>query len=91
MRLTTIAATGLLSFGAGIGPDPGFSLNLTDATVVVGPNASGKSNVLARLRLDLVVMKAHAAPVPSPAAAAVLKLVTRRRPTARRRIDGDSR
>jgi energy-coupling factor transporter ATP-binding protein EcfA2 len=62
VRLTTLAATGLLSFGARRGSEPAFSLDFDDTTVVIGPNASGKSNLVTLLYLVLAVVRACASP-----------------------------
>jgi|GEM_PF-5565315 len=63
MRLTRLAATGLLSFGpAREGCEAGFSLDLDGTTVVVGPNGAGKSNLVTLLHLVLAVARAYAPP-----------------------------
>lgn len=57
MIIEGIEAAGIFSFGAGT---DGFSLDLNDAlTVVVGPNASGKTNVLRTLEVARTVVRFH--------------------------------
>jgi energy-coupling factor transporter ATP-binding protein EcfA2 len=61
MRITRIAATGLLSFGEAIEGrnGPAFTIATGDTTVIIGPNGSGKSNVAALVHLVAAVVSAE--------------------------------
>lgn len=62
MKFTMTSAAVLLSFGASRSSWRGLSLDVDDATVVVGPNASSKSNVGRLINLVLAVLRGCAQP-----------------------------